>query len=55
LAENNIPLELSDDLVPEILLEFTIQETLRTNDLLNTVYNQSSKINAFAKQNRYAK
>ena len=34
--ENNIPLELSDDLVPEILLEFTIQETLRTNDLLNT-------------------
>jgi hypothetical protein len=34
--ENNIPLELSDDLIPEILLEFTIQETLRTNDLLNT-------------------
>jgi hypothetical protein len=33
--ENNIP-QLSDDLIPEILLEFTIQETLRTNDLLNT-------------------
>jgi outer membrane protein TolC len=46
--ENNIPLELSDDLVPEILLEFTIQETLRTNDLLNTDFTITNhpKINA---------
>ena len=33
--ENNIPLELADDLIPEIQLEVTIQESLRTNDLLN--------------------
>lgn len=33
--ENSIPLELSDLLVPEARLENTIQETLRTNDLLN--------------------
>ncbi len=46
--DNNIPLELSDDLVPEILLEFTIQETLRTNDLLNTDFTLTNhpKINA---------
>lgn len=46
--ENNIPLELSDDLVPEILLEYTIQETLRTNDLLNTDFTITNhpKINA---------
>lgn len=33
--ENNIPLEISDALIPEEKLEITIQETLRTNDLLN--------------------
>jgi outer membrane protein TolC len=33
--ENNIPLELAEDLIPEIQLEFTIQESLRTNDLVN--------------------
>lgn len=46
--DNNIPLELSDDLVPEIQLEFTIQETLRTNDLLNTDFTITNhpKINA---------
>lgn len=46
--ENNIPLELSDDLIPEILLEYTIQETLRTNDLLNTDFTITNhpKINA---------
>ncbi|WP_395075455.1 TolC family protein [Flavobacterium sp.] len=46
--ENNIPLELSDALIPEEKLEFTIQETLRTNDLLNqnfTITNHP-KINA---------
>jgi len=34
--ENNIPLELSDELIPEEKLELTIQETLKTNDLLNS-------------------
>jgi len=34
--ENNIPLELADEMIPELRLEFTIQESLRTNDLLNT-------------------
>ncbi len=33
--ENNIPVELSDALVPEEKLAFTIEETLKTNDLLN--------------------
>lgn len=33
--ENSIPLELSDLLIPEDRLDNTIQETLRTNDLLN--------------------
>ena len=33
--ENNIPLEISDELIPETQLEFTIQESLKTNDLLN--------------------
>ena len=46
--ENNIPLELSDELIPEIQLEFTIQESLKTNDLLNTDFSISNhpKINA---------
>jgi len=34
--DNNIPLELADDLIPEGNLELTIKETLRTNELLNT-------------------
>lgn len=33
--ENNIPIELSNVLIPEEKLEKTIQETLKTNDLLN--------------------
>ncbi|MGO4906118.1 TolC family protein [Flavobacterium sp. W20_MBD1_R3] len=33
--EDNIPLELSDTLIPEIQLEFTIQESLKTTNLLN--------------------
>ena len=46
--ENNIPLELSDELIPEIQLEFTIQESLKTNDLLNTDFSITNhpKINA---------
>ena len=46
--ENNIPLELSDEIIPEENLYKTIQETLRTNDLLNADINLSihPKINA---------
>ncbi len=46
--ENNIPLELAEDLIPEIQLEFTIQESLRTNDLVNQDFSITShpKINA---------
>jgi outer membrane protein TolC len=46
--ENNIPLEISDELFPEINLEFTIQESLKTNDLLNADFSITNhpKINA---------
>jgi outer membrane protein TolC len=46
--ENNIPLELSDALIPEAQLEFTIQEILKTNDLLNADFSITNhpKINA---------
>lgn len=46
--ENNIPLELAEDLIPEINLELTIQETLKTNDLLSNPFslNAHPKINA---------
>lgn len=46
--ENNIPLELADGLIPEQQLEFTIQETLKTNDLLNPDFSITNhpKINA---------
>jgi outer membrane protein TolC len=46
--ENNIPLELSDNLTPENQLETTIQETLRTNDLVNQDFDIANhpKINA---------
>ena len=46
--DNNIPLELAEDLIPEIQLEFTIQESLRTNDLLNQDFSITNhpKINA---------
>lgn len=46
--DNAIPLELSDALTPEENLENTIQETLRTNDLLNAGFsiNDHPKINA---------
>jgi len=46
--ENNIPLELSDELIPETQLEFTIQESLKTNDLLNADFSITNhpKINA---------
>ena len=46
--ENNIPLELSDGIIPELQLDNTIQETLRTNDLLNSDFSIENhpKINA---------
>jgi outer membrane protein TolC len=46
--ENNIPLELSDGIIPELQLNNTIQETLRTNDLLNGDFSIENhpKINA---------
>lgn len=46
--ENNIPFELSEELIPEKQLEFTIQESLKTNDLLNTDFSiiNHPKINA---------
>lgn len=46
--ENNIPLELSDTLIPEEKLGNTIQETLRINDLLslNLSLENHPKINA---------
>ncbi|UQD55089.1 TolC family protein [Flavobacterium sp. K5-23] len=46
--DNTIPLELSDEITPESQLEFTIQETLKTNDLLDNEFsiNNHPKINA---------
>lgn len=45
--ENNIPLELQDDIIPEENLTMTIKETLRTNDLMlaNPSLEQHPKIN----------
>jgi len=46
--DNNIPLELADELIPEINLELSIQETLKTNDLMSNQFSLNShpKINA---------
>lgn len=46
--DNSIPVELSDALTPEENLENTIQETLKTNDLLTSNFsiNNHPKINA---------
>ncbi|MBF7091858.1 TolC family protein [Flavobacterium sp. ALJ2] len=46
--ENNIPLEMSDSLIPEAALENTLQETLKTNDLLQNDFSLEThpKINA---------
>ncbi|KIA92886.1 transporter [Flavobacterium sp. KMS] len=46
--ENNIPLEMSDSLIPETALENTLQETLKTNDLLQNDFSLEThpKINA---------
>lgn len=52
--ENNIPLELSDAMVPESKLELSIQETLKTNELLQQEFTIDThpKINAL--QNKIA-
>ncbi len=46
--DNNIPLELQDGIIPEQKLENTIQETLRTNELLSQDFSiiNHPKINA---------
>ncbi len=46
--ENNVPLELQETLVPEIDLDKTIQQTIKTNDLLQAdfVVNNHPKIAA---------
>lgn len=46
--DNNIPLELADELIPEGNLELTIKETLKTNELLNAEISITNhpKINA---------
>lgn len=46
--ENSIPFELQDNIIPEINLQNTIQETLRTNDLLSRDFaiTNHPKINA---------
>ena len=50
--ENNIPVELSDSLFPEEKLDATIQETLKTNDLLNTDFSITNhpKINSLERK-----
>ena len=52
--ENNIPLELQEDLIPEEKLELTIQETLKLNELLqaNPAIENHPRINAI--QNKIA-
>jgi outer membrane protein TolC len=46
--ENTIPLELADSLIPETDIENSIQETLKTNDLVNSEFSLDNhpKINA---------
>lgn len=46
--ENNIPFELSDALIPESQLTFSIQETLKTNELTSSDFSLTNhpKINA---------
>ncbi|PIF32925.1 outer membrane protein TolC [Flavobacterium sp. 9] len=50
--ENNIPLEISDDLVPEAALESTLQETLKTNDLLQGDFSLDTHPKLNAMQNK---
>ncbi|MBP4136641.1 TolC family protein [Flavobacterium geliluteum] len=50
--ENNIPLEISEELVPETALEATLQETLKTNDLLQNDFNPETHPKLNALQNK---
>ncbi|MDR7209300.1 TolC family protein [Flavobacterium piscis] len=50
--DNNIPLEVSDELVPETALETTLQETLKTNDLLQNDFNLETHPKLNALQNK---
>ena len=51
-VENNIPVELSDALIPEEKLDATIQETLKTNDLVNADFSITNhpKINSLERK-----
>jgi outer membrane protein TolC len=46
--ENNVPLEIQDEIIPEEKLELTVKETLKINDLLapNITIENHPKINA---------
>ncbi len=46
--ENNVPLEIQDEIIPEEKLELTVKETLKINDLLapNVTIENHPKINA---------
>lgn len=50
--DNNIPLEISDELVPEAALESTLQETLKTNDLLQRDFSLETHPKLNALQNK---
>lgn len=50
--DNNVPVELSEQLIPEEKLETTIRETLRTNDLLNADFSITNHPKIDALQNK---
>lgn len=50
--DNNIPLEISDELIPETALETTLQETLKTNDLLQKDFSLEAHPKLNALQNK---
>ncbi|WP_339836547.1 TolC family protein [uncultured Flavobacterium sp.] len=46
--ENNVPIELDENLLPEMTLSNTIKETLEINNLINFEINNHPKINALS-------
>ena len=46
--ENNVPIELDENLIPEMTLSNTIKETLEINNLINFEINNHPKINALS-------
>jgi outer membrane protein TolC len=50
--ENNIPLELAEDLIPEINLELSILLTLKTNDLMSDQFSLNTHPKIDALQNK---